>query len=76
VIGLSTCFSGCVGRETEADHVGHLARLRWSREHFSYGAVHLPNPVDDSRKVAIREPRDIRMVEGHTRTERGMCVAY
>jgi hypothetical protein len=34
------------------------------------GAVHPSNPVDDSWKVAIRGPREIRMVEGHTRTER------
>jgi hypothetical protein len=48
---------------------------RWSQEHFFLGAVHSSNPVDDSRKAAICGPREIRMVEGHTRTERGKRVA-
>jgi hypothetical protein len=30
--------------------------------------------VGGSRKVAIRGPREICMVEGHTRTECGKCV--
>jgi hypothetical protein len=30
--------------------------------------------VDDSQKVAIYGPREIRMVEGHTRTECGKRV--
>jgi hypothetical protein len=34
----------------------------------------MSNPVNDSRKVAICGPREIRMVEDHTRTERRMCV--
>jgi hypothetical protein len=28
------------------------------------------------QKFAICVPREIRIVEGHTRTERGKCVAY
>jgi hypothetical protein len=35
----------------------------------------MSNTVDDSLNVAIYGPHEIRMVEGHTRTERGMRVA-
>jgi hypothetical protein len=35
----------------------------------------MSNAVDDSSTVAICEPCEIHMVEGHTRTEREMCVA-
>jgi hypothetical protein len=41
---------------------------------FSSVAVTLSNSVDESRRVAICRPREIRMVEGHTWTERGKCV--
>jgi hypothetical protein len=47
---------------------------RWSQEHFFSGVVHLSNPIDDSQKVAIRRPCEIRMIKGHTRTEREVCV--
>jgi hypothetical protein len=43
--------------------------------YFFSRAVTLPNSVGDSRKVAIRGPREIRMVEDHTRTERGKYVS-
>jgi Trk K+ transport system NAD-binding subunit len=42
---------------------------------FFSGAVAQLNSIDDYTKVAIRRPREICMVEGHTRIERGMCVA-
>jgi hypothetical protein len=35
----------------------------------------MSNAVDESQKVAICGPREIRMIEGHTRTERGKRVA-
>jgi hypothetical protein len=39
------------------------------------GAVHPSNPVDDSQKVAICGPHEIRMIKIHTQTERGKRVA-
>jgi hypothetical protein len=48
---------------------------RWSQEDLFFGVVHLSNPIDDSQKVAIHRPREIRVVKGHTRTEREVCVA-
>jgi hypothetical protein len=36
----------------------------------------MSNLVDDLRKVAISGPHEIRMVWDHTRTKRGMRVAY
>jgi hypothetical protein len=33
------------------------------------------NLLTTTRKVAIRGPREIRMVDGHTWTEREICVA-
>jgi hypothetical protein len=42
---------------------------------FFLEAVTLSNSDNDSRKVAIRGPREIRMVEGHTRIEREKRVA-
>jgi hypothetical protein len=38
---------------------------------FFSGAVTLSNSVGNSQKVAIHGLCEIRMVEGHTRTERG-----
>jgi hypothetical protein len=38
-------------------------------------AVTLYNAIDDSRRVAICGPREIRMVLDHMRTERGKHVA-
>jgi hypothetical protein len=48
---------------------------RWSQEHFFSGVVHSSNPVDDSQKVTIHGPREIRIVKSHTRTERGKRVS-
>jgi hypothetical protein len=56
---------------------GPLSRAeRWSREHFFSEVVHPSNPVDDSRKFAIRGPREIRIVEDHMWIERGKHVMY
>jgi hypothetical protein len=35
----------------------------------------MSNAVDESQKVAICGTREIRMIESHTRTERGKRVA-
>jgi hypothetical protein len=45
------------------------------RNSFFLGAVTLSNSIGDSRKVAIHGLREIRMVEGHTRTEHRKRVA-
>jgi hypothetical protein len=46
------------------------------RSSFFSGLVTLSNFVGDSRKVSICELHKIRMVKGHTRTERGKRVTY
>jgi hypothetical protein len=46
------------------------------QEPFFSGAVALLNSVDDYKKYAIYEPREIRMVFDHTRTEHGKRVTY
>jgi hypothetical protein len=46
-----------------------------SREPCFSGAVTLSNTVCDSRKVAIHELCEIRIVKGHTRTESEKRVA-
>jgi hypothetical protein len=46
--------------------MGHSAGLRGGVGTLFSGAVHLSNPVDDSQKVDIHGPREIRMDEGHT----------
>jgi hypothetical protein len=76
VLGLSTLLQWlCWERNWGGSH-GPLSRAeRWSREHFFSGAVHLSNPVDDSWKVAIYGPCEIRMVWDHMQTERGIHVA-
>jgi hypothetical protein len=48
---------------------------RWSWEHFFSEAVHPSNPVEDSWKVDIHGPHEVRMVESHTWTEREKHVA-
>jgi hypothetical protein len=45
------------------------------REPFFSRAMTLLNSVDDSRRVAICGPREIRMILDHTWTEYGKCVA-
>jgi hypothetical protein len=56
--------------------VGHSAGLRGGvGSTFSQEQYYSSNAVDDSRKVAICGPREIHMIEGHMRTERGMRVA-
>jgi hypothetical protein len=40
----------------------------WSREHFFSGAVHLSNPIDDSRKVAMYGDHPQEAYAGHTWT--------
>jgi hypothetical protein len=45
------------------------------RNFFFSGAVTLSNSVGDSSKVAMHGLCEIRMVEGHTQTERGKRVA-
>jgi hypothetical protein len=42
---------------------------------FSQEKWDLSKFVGDSQKVAICGPREIRMIEGHMRTEHGMHVA-
>jgi hypothetical protein len=44
------------------------------RSPFSRGQWICSNLLMTRQKVAICGPRDIRMIEGHTRTERGKCV--
>jgi hypothetical protein len=44
------------------------------RSFFFSGAVTLSNSVGDSQKVAMCELSEIRIVEGHTRSERGKRV--
>jgi hypothetical protein len=42
---------------------------------FSWEQWLCPSLLTTLRKIAIRGPREIRMVEGHMRTERGKHVA-
>jgi hypothetical protein len=44
------------------------------RSHFSQEQWLCPSLLMTSRKIAICEPREIRMVEGHTRIEQGKRV--
>jgi hypothetical protein len=66
------CINDRIGRET-----GYGPADRFlGREPFFLGVVALLNSFDDYAKgVAMRWPREIHMVRGHTWTECGMCVA-
>jgi hypothetical protein len=56
--------------------VDHSAGLRGEvGSTFSQEQCVRPTLLMTSRKVALRGPREIRMVEGHTRTERGKRVS-
>jgi hypothetical protein len=67
VLGLSALLQWLCWERNWGGSRGPLSRAkRRSRKHFFSGAVHSPNPVDDSRNVAIHGPREIRMVKGHT----------
>jgi hypothetical protein len=43
---------------------------------FSWGQWIYSTLLTTMRKIAMHGLREIRMVEGHTRTERGMCVTW
>jgi hypothetical protein len=64
------------GRETGwASTIDQLMCWGCSREPCFSGVVTLSNSIGVSQKVTIRGLHDIYMVEGHTWTERGKCVA-
>jgi hypothetical protein len=65
------------GRETGWGPIDQSAGIlgMWSGVPFFSGVVTLSNSVGDSRNVAICGLREIRMVEGHTRTKCRKCVA-
>jgi hypothetical protein len=69
-LGLSTPLQWLCWKRNWGGSRGPLNRAeRWSWEHFFLRAVHLSNPIDNSWKVSIGGPREIRMIEGHTWTE-------
>jgi hypothetical protein len=77
VLGLSALLWWLCWKRNWGESRGPLSRAeRWSREHFFLRAMHPSNPIDDLWKVAICEPREIRMVEGHTQTKREKCVVW
>jgi hypothetical protein len=71
------CFIGWLERETGYGPVDQSAGVLWIvREPFFLEAVTLSNAIDDSRRVAICGPCEIRMVLDHMRTEHGKHVVY
>jgi hypothetical protein len=55
--------------------IGQPSCCESAREPFFSGAMDPLNTVDDYTRSCYAGPHEIHMVEGHTRTERGMCVA-
>jgi hypothetical protein len=56
-------------------HVSVSRRARdWVGRPFCHEQWFCPSLLMTTRKIAIRGPCEIRMVEGHMWTERGKCV--
>jgi hypothetical protein len=70
-----TLCTPCMVSHTFIFAIDH-AEYGLCRKPFFSGEVTLFSAVDDSRMVAICEPREIRMVLDHTWTESGKRVVY